>query len=279
MASRAGTYATLATNHPAALARRLSQRLVRVTLALFLLLFAVLFIRHRAGMFKRPIPGEGLIALGILLTALFTWFHGTHWNRFKRSRLTLGSCLEWLFPLLLLVLVFLSVTLPGSSRIALIIMWGLIGTSEVAWTTALLIVRRDQRLPAAETSTRKIDRPADDQDSDNNTLSESDVLPDGKLVQQITRSLRAHGGELIVASTQANFESGQRTEIVHLAFCPPLQHAPVIQCNQIDGPPCRIKAAESQVYGARFEIRLLDCFEEPVQVRFEIEATTDPAVP
>ncbi|HIN94037.1 MAG TPA: hypothetical protein EYN03_00195 [Planctomycetes bacterium] len=106
---------------------------------------------------------------------------------------------------------------------------------------------------------------------------ESPDVPAAELIQQMTRTVQTNGGELILVSTQAKFEIGQRTETVHLAFCPPLEQLPAIECNQIDGPPCRIKTAESQIYGARFEIRLLDRFQHPVQVRFQVEAATNPS--
>ncbi|MDE0735066.1 MAG: hypothetical protein OSB47_04530 [Pirellulaceae bacterium] len=278
MVSRTGTFVSLAPTSSAELAITLSRYLVRVTLGLFLLLFLVLLTRQRAGMLTQPVPAGGLVALGGLLAVLFAWFHGTHWQRFANHRINPAGYLEWLLPLLLTTLVTLSVgRVPGSSQTALLAMWGFLGTSEVTWILALLITRRGQRSPGRTSSPAIPPQPVVP-DSVEPGVAESFMdTPTGALTQQMTRSLQEDGSELIFAATQADFETGQRTQTVHLAFCPPLQQPPSMKCNQLDGPACRIKIAESQIYGARFEIRLQDRCPQPVQVRFQVEARSNPA--
>ncbi|MFP6670574.1 MAG: hypothetical protein VB857_04095 [Pirellulaceae bacterium] len=278
MASRTGALATLATSDSVELVITLSRCLVRVTLGLLLLLFAVLLLRHRAGMFQQPVPAGGLVAVGVFLTVLFAWFHGIQWQRFTQSRLTLGRYLEWCGPLLLAVLVTLSISLPGSSPAALAVMWSLLGASEVGWTTAVLIIRRRQQTGNVAPSFATADISTDSQFDLSDSSNESVEVPAAELIQQMTRRLRTDGGESILVSTQASFEAEQRTATVHLAFCPPLEEPPVIECHQLDGPPCRIKTAESQVYGARFDVRLLERWPHPMQVQFQVEAQTSAPV-
>ena len=274
MASRTGTLATLATSDSIELVISLSRCLIRVTVGLLLLLFAVLLLRHRAGMFQQPVPAAGLVAVGVLLTLLFAWFHGIQWEQFTQSRLTVVHCLEWCLPLLLSTLVTLSISLPGSSPAALAVMWSLLGTSEASWTTAMLIARRRQQTDTLTPSLPTADLSTDNQLELNDSLEESLESPPAELIQQMTRRLRTDGGESISISTQASFAAEQRTATVHLAFCPPLEEPPAIECHQLDGPPCRIKTAEAQVYGARFEVRLQDRWPDPSQVQFQVEATT-----
>jgi len=274
MASRTGTLATLAATDSIELVITLSRYLIRVTVGLLLVLFAILLVRHQIGMFDQPLPATGLISVGILLTLLFAWFHAVQWQQFTESRLTIIHGLEWCLPLLLSVLVTLSISLPGSSPTALAIMWSLLGTSETGWTTALFITRHRQQtdtlVPALATPTPETNNTADLSNGLNESLESSSAT----LIQQMTRRLRTDGSESIQATTQASFATGQRTATVHLAFCPPLEKPPAIECHQLDGPPCRIKTAEAEVYGARFELRLRERWPDPSQVHFQIKATT-----
>ena len=278
MASRTGTLAALAATDSIELVVALSRCVIRVTVGLLVVLFTILLIRHQIGMFQQPIPAGGLISVGILLALLFAWFHGVQWQQFTESRLTLIHGLAWCLPLLLSALVTLSLSLPGSSPTALAIMWSLLGTSEAGWTTAMFIARHRQRtdtlVPVVSTATVLTNSSQDLRDH----LDESLESSSAELIQQMTRRLRTDGGESIQASTQASFASGQRTTTVHLAFCPPLEKPPVIECHQLDGPPCRIKTAEAEVYGARFELRLRDRCPDPSEVHFQIEATSSAPV-
>jgi len=278
MVSRTGTFVSLAPTSSAELASTLSRYLVRVALGLFLLLFLVLFTRQRAGLLTQPVPAGGLVTLGGLLSILFTWFHATHWQRFTNHRINPAGYVEWMLPLVLATLVTLSVgSVPGSSQTALWAMWGFLGTSEIAWILALLITRRAQRSDVRTSPVAIPDQPVLMDPAEPGITDTFMDTAAGALTQQMTRSLQEDGSELIFAATQADFEAGQRTQTVHLAFCPPLQHPPSMECNQLDGPTCRIKVAESQIYGARFEIRLQDRCTQPVQVCFQVEARSEPA--
>lgn len=73
--------------------------------------------------------------------------------------------------------------------------------------------------------------------------------------QQVTRA-RTPEGELITGWVKTEFQPGERTAVLHVAFCPPLEKVPEIEIEQLSGPAARIKAAQVLPQGARFEIRL-----------------------
>ena len=277
MVSRTSISTTLRPARSLQLAATLNRYLVRVTLGLSLLLFTLLLSRHRAGMMIRPLPANGMVILAFILTVLFSWFHATHWNRLARQPIHVLGLLEWMLPLGLTVLVMMSIgAVAGSSRTALACTWILLGTSEASWAIALIIQRYRTRKPTivapgntgAELSELNPDLPG--------TPAE---IAHSEFVQQLTRTIEDNGSECIQATARADFQPGQRTQTVHLAFCPSLTAPPVIECHQLDGPGCRIKTAESQVYGARFEVRLLDLPGESVEVTFHVGARTDSARP
>lgn len=79
-------------------------------------------------------------------------------------------------------------------------------------------------------------------------------LPEG-LWQQTSR-LRTNEGELVSGWEKVEFKPSERTAIVHVAFCPPLEETPELELEQMSGPPARIKAAQVLPHGARLEVRL-----------------------
>jgi hypothetical protein len=54
----------------------------------------------------------------------------------------------------------------------------------------------------------------------------------------------------------ATFSQGERTAILHAAFCPPFARTPRLEVQQIEGPPARIKTSQLFAHGARLELRL-----------------------
>jgi hypothetical protein len=80
--------------------------------------------------------------------------------------------------------------------------------------------------------------------------------------QQITRA-RTPEGEMITGWVKAEFQPGERTAVLHVAFCPPLAVAPEFEIEQLSGPGARIKAAQVLPQGTRLEIRLNTPATEP----------------
>ena len=65
-------------------------------------------------------------------------------------------------------------------------------------------------------------------------------------------------GDTCYGWLRATFEAGQRTESIHVAFCPPFLQTPKMHVEQLDGPTTRIKVAQLLPYGARLELRLAE---------------------
>ncbi|MCE9548393.1 MAG: hypothetical protein K8T25_23205 [Planctomycetia bacterium] len=74
--------------------------------------------------------------------------------------------------------------------------------------------------------------------------------------QQMTRSRRADGRDQCRGQVRAMFAAGQRTEIVHLAFCPPFAGQPQWSAAPVEGPPLSIKQVQVLPHGVRLELRL-----------------------
>ncbi len=59
---------------------------------------------------------------------------------------------------------------------------------------------------------------------------------DDQLLQQLTRSRTADGCEAIHGRLVAEFAPGERTVVMHVAFCPPFERLPTVEAEAADGP-------------------------------------------
>jgi hypothetical protein len=131
----------------------------------------------------------------------------------------------------MLALLAVSLSIPGTHPLALLLFWMCIVGEEV-WSG---LARRP-----AVTLTRSVSAADDD-------------FPPG-VSQQLTRAT-ADGVESITARLRVSFASGQQNETVHVAFCPPLDAQPTATCKPLRGAACEIKIAEVATYGARLELK------------------------
>ncbi len=77
-----------------------------------------------------------------------------------------------------------------------------------------------------------------------------------EVVQQLTRSQAADGGDRLSGWLRLTFAPGQRNAAAHVAFCPPFAHLPKVEVVPLEGPPGRIKTAQVLPYGVRLEVKL-----------------------
>jgi hypothetical protein len=78
-------------------------------------------------------------------------------------------------------------------------------------------------------------------------------LPAG-VSQQMTRT--AEGGvETLIVLLRVSFASGQQTETVHVAFCPPLVGVATAKYERLRGVECEVKITSLETYGARLELK------------------------
>ncbi len=97
------------------------------------------------------------------------------------------------------------------------------------------------------------------------------------VLQQLTRSRAADGCETIRGTLVAEFAAGERTAILHVAFCPPFGRQPTVATKVAEGPRCDAKLAQILHQGARFEARLARASTRPERVTLEFVASDGPA--
>ena len=75
----------------------------------------------------------------------------------------------------------------------------------------------------------------------------------------------------------ATFTTGQRTAIVHVAFCPPFAGVPQVEAESLDGPACDIRPTLVLPWGVRWECKLTDPATINMSVVLEFFAAEGPA--
>ncbi len=100
-------------------------------------------------------------------------------------------------------------------------------------------------------------------------LDEEPDLPE-EVDQQFVRSTDPELGEIIHGKWRARFQMGQRTESIHLSFCPPLAAAPQLEVETVSGPAATTKPSLVVPHGARIDIRLDQPAEQQSDVVLEV---------
>lgn len=220
-------------------------RLCVITLTVAVPLVLLLLVARRlAGNFA-PLPGVVLVLIGAVaaLTA-FGWRKLWRWSTREGSW---QSQVERGLPAVCLALLAIGLSIPGTPPLALMLFW-LVLVAEEVWTgwPRPTLPQPQTVAPLAETSTTESDV-AEQEEED------APLLP-AEVSQQMTRVVEGDQ-ELLICLLRATFAAGQQHETLHVAFCPPLLNAPAATCEQLDGPPCEVKLAAVEVYGARLELK------------------------
>lgn len=83
----------------------------------------------------------------------------------------------------------------------------------------------------------------------------------GGVVQWMSRSQAPDGGETVEGGVRVSFAPGQRQEVLHVSFCPPLASAPDVECEVLDDAPVAVRVTAAHPYGLRLEARRDDARE------------------
>jgi hypothetical protein len=246
--------------------------IVRAAACGVFLLATLLFWRRAAGAIHEPLPASGLFLVGCLLAAAAI-AHGTGRRSSARKNAALISeiALSTAF-----IAVAAALSVPHTSTAGLIFLWSILLLGEGwAWRTRLIraVKGSNESAPVGEVET-----PAETQGRSQTSLESRLVssarqeprppaiekaglefaetaLPED-VTQQLTRSTAADGTEELAGWLRVPFAAGQRTQSVHLAFCPPFHHTPELSVEQAEGPAARIKTAQVLPYGARLDLKL-----------------------
>jgi hypothetical protein len=97
-----------------------------------------------------------------------------------------------------------------------------------------------------------------------------------QVLQQLTRSRTTDGCETIRGTLIAEFAAGERSAIIHTAFCPPFERLPSVKCEAVGGPGCEVKVSQILHQGVRLEVRLSRASTAAQRVTLEILAADRP---
>ncbi|RIK82683.1 MAG: hypothetical protein DCC67_06960 [Planctomycetota bacterium] len=92
------------------------------------------------------------------------------------------------------------------------------------------------------------------------------------MLQEVRRVRDEDGVEGIVATLRAEFAAGQRHAVLHVGFCPPLSHLPMVRAEAGDGPEAEVRVVQAFTHGARLEVRLAESAKEACSVLVELTA-------
>jgi hypothetical protein len=237
-----------------------------------------------------PLPGTSLIAVGAAAAVVVSILRlvGRHVQRTGRAQLVFWGRL--LLPSLGVLLLAGSLSLPQSVRdspVALSLLWGiLIGEEVVWWYVELSRGRRRQGATGVRSATPPRSEGRETSDAGPDAGGTPGVLPDDRdatlrphVTQQVIRSHAPDGGETISGFLRGDFRPGERSQNLHLQFCPPLDAKPTLTAQQVEGPTATVKTAQVESYGARLELRLAAKASRAVSVvvKFDARLPASPA--
>jgi hypothetical protein len=205
--------------------------------------------RRAAGAFENALPAQWLVVVALLVAAT-ALLARTMWSyRSCGARLGWRRCAAHAALSAAALGIALTLSLPGTSPVGLIVLWTVLLAEQVfAWTWLVrprLVAPRQDVLALA---------------------------PDAVLVQQLIRTRSPDGSERISGHVRVPLVAGQRTAHAHVAFCPPLESVPRIEVDQLDGPESRIKAAQVLLLGVRFDVKLAGSHAADTNVLFAFSA-------
>jgi hypothetical protein len=101
----------------------------------------------------------------------------------------------------------------------------------------------------------------------------ADVAATDTRLQQLTRYRAADGTHSILGTLIAEFEPGDRTATLHIAFCPPFERLPTVALEAVDDSFATVKLTQLLHNGVQIEVRLPQTPDEKQSVTIELMAT------
>lgn len=150
-------------------------------------------------------------------------------------------------------------TVPGVSAVGLLGLWGTVlgGWAIEAWFRGRL---HPALLPGKRLWTFFPNKAPSVPDFRGSARRWSPAQPDLEhwpegLLEHLIRARTPEGGEVQSGWVRVDFLPGQRTAIVHIAFCPPFAHKPSLYLEQAGGALVRLKPTHVYPYGFRIEVK------------------------
>jgi hypothetical protein len=215
-----------------------------------------LLVRRFAGALQRPLPAETLwLTAGVASLLAIAIAGSLHCIvpavRDGAPRKALASVL-----VLTLVLLGIAISLPASG------VWGLAGFWAILSAAGCWLLTRAETaaVPGAATETLSDARRRSVQDGLRGAEpvgDEGQEFPEN-VDQRWIRGRDEEGREYVEGTARVAFAAGQRTAHVHLAICPPLEHPPEVEVEQVAGPPADVQLGSTLPQGIRLDVRRLE---------------------
>lgn len=251
-------------------------RSARIVLAMAIALVAVgLAWRRMAGALVEPLPAPVFLGMTILVLAAAATRRARTRDSLSQRPLRIVGADATVSASAVVLLVSLS--LPGTSVVALgLSCLALVVEEAWTWWPAGIRFRR----PPAETDPAP--QPAATPESPAAppappSSGSSLAVPQENVSQQLARGRTADGREWISGWLRVALAAGQRIAHVHVAFCPPLARAPSARLEPKDAPPMEVRASQVLPFGARFDLKLAQPAEKPLDILLEFRAETESA--
>lgn len=216
----------------------------------------MLLARRLGGYLSQPLPAPGLIGFGLFLGGCsvgVAWLAGARGVAAGRF-LKLGAALAWLPAAV-------AVSLPNTSAWALGLFWLLLlAVPAAVWAWDRRLQRRTAAVGSAagEHTTAELEAPEREATPGQATsLAAADAppsLPAGVL-QQWTRRQVEEAVDLLEGGVRIIFEPGERTQVAHVAFCPPFPGTPETEIEIVEGSDSATFSQQVYSYGLRIEVR------------------------
>ena len=264
---------------------RLSDWVPSILLAALLVCAATLLARRLAGGLAQPLPplvflgavaAAALLALGAHgLPPIAARRDGSPRRFFGKQMAVQGA--RWL-PSAAIVTCAATLSVSGTAVAALIGGWSLIVAEEVvAWQRWRRGTAGTQHKPGPvqpREARTAIETTASAAAVETPSWSVPPLVASSspRVLQQLTREKTADGLDRLWGWLQTSFEPGERTALVHVAFCPPFAEAPKIAVRPSAGPASRIKPSQILAHGVRLELKLNFASRQPERVLLEFTA-------
>ncbi len=255
-----------------------TEALVRgAAVVLFLLLVGaagVLGARRVSGALVAPLPPAALAVIGILVALSNASVRGMFARKPQQGRGGGRSRPARLLPTGAALAVALALSVPGSG-------WpGLIGLWAPIFLSGMLALRPVSRPAGKRSSGRLLRFPSriaalkrSAPDGGVSSESHPNGEPPAGVLQQFTRRQLTDGEEEVSGYMRVPFAEGQRTENVHLAFCPPFAAVPQLSVTQLEGPAARVKTAQLLPYGMRLDMKLAETAVDGTTILLQFRAS------
>jgi hypothetical protein len=257
--------------HPAggtlAIQRQLLVAALWLVLGLAIAFAALLIVRRISGAFFQPLSGVTIVTIAALVELAVVSFRRlairAGFTTAQYSVLSTQYSVAYVLPSVLALLTLISLTIPGTPLLALMLAWLIVLAGEAAqlhfhfrpsWASTL----SPPPLPAPPAPIppplpSEIETELAEAEFTETETAEAEI-PAG-LLQQVTRVLE-DDRESIHALVQANIAANDRLAIVHLSFCPPLANRPELTAHALDMDDADVRITQAETFGVRLEIRL-----------------------